>query len=40
MNGLNYLLNRCYETDRPVKRKYKLHVAERASLAKPPPRKK
>jgi LacI family transcriptional regulator len=39
LNGLNYLLNRCYETDRPVKRKYKLHVTERASLARVPSRK-
>ncbi|MRW89207.1 substrate-binding domain-containing protein [Duganella sp. FT80W] len=35
MNGLNYLLNRCYELKRPVEREYHLHVAERASLAPP-----
>jgi len=33
MNGLNYLLNRCYDLKRPVVREYKLHVAERASVA-------
>lgn len=33
MSGLNYLLNHCYGLKRPVKREYKLHVAERASLA-------
>ena len=33
LNGLNYLLNRCYELKRPVEREYQLHVAERASLA-------
>jgi LacI family transcriptional regulator len=32
-NGLNYLLNRCYDLKRPVVREYKLHVAERASVA-------
>lgn len=39
MSGLNYLLNHCYGLKRPVKREYKLHVAERASLA-PVARKK
>ncbi|MYM66253.1 substrate-binding domain-containing protein [Pseudoduganella sp. FT55W] len=33
LNGLNYLLNQCYDLQRPVEREYKLHVAERASLA-------
>ena len=35
LNGLNFLLNRCYEANRPVSRKYKLMVTERASLAAP-----
>jgi LacI family transcriptional regulator len=35
MNGLNYLLNRCYALKRPVTRDYVVHVAERASLARP-----
>lgn len=35
MNGLNYLLNRCYDLKRPVVREYPLHVAERASIAAP-----
>jgi len=39
MNGLNYLLNRCYELKRPVEREYRLHVTQRASLA-PVARKK
>jgi LacI family transcriptional regulator len=34
LNGLNYLLNQCYDLKRPVEREYKLHVAERASLAR------
>ncbi|MYM38277.1 LacI family DNA-binding transcriptional regulator [Duganella qianjiadongensis] len=33
LNGLNFLLNRCYDMHRPVERQYQLHVAERASLA-------
>ncbi|SDF42554.1 MULTISPECIES: LacI family DNA-binding transcriptional regulator [unclassified Duganella] len=33
MSGLNYLLNHCYGLKRPVAREYRLHVAERASLA-------
>lgn len=33
MNGLNYLLNQCYDLKRPVTREYRLHVAERASMA-------
>ena len=33
LNGLNFLLNRCYDMQRPVVRQYQLHVAERASLA-------
>lgn len=33
LNGLNFLLNRCYDMQRPVERQYQLHVAERASLA-------
>ncbi|MES2351122.1 MAG: substrate-binding domain-containing protein, partial [Pseudomonadota bacterium] len=36
LNGLNYLLNQCYEMDRPVERDYRLHVTERASLARAP----
>ncbi|MHA4867017.1 LacI family DNA-binding transcriptional regulator [Duganella sp. PWIR1] len=36
MNGLNYLLNQCYGMERPVVREYRLHVAQRASLAPPP----
>jgi len=36
LNGLNYLLNQCYELKRPVVREYQIHVAERASLARPP----
>lgn len=35
MNGLNYLLNQCYDLQRPVVREYRLRVAERASLAPP-----
>jgi LacI family transcriptional regulator len=34
LNGLNYLLNHCYGLSRPVAREYRLHVAERASLAR------
>ena len=33
MNGLNYLLNRCYDLKRPVEREYRIHVAQRASVA-------
>ncbi|WP_348695873.1 LacI family DNA-binding transcriptional regulator [Duganella fentianensis] len=33
LNGLNFLLNRCYDMQRPVERQYQLHVAERASLS-------
>ena len=33
MNGLNYLLNRCYDLKRPVEREYRIHVAQRASIA-------
>jgi LacI family transcriptional regulator len=33
MSGLNYLLNRCYGSQRAVTRDYRLHVADRASLA-------
>ncbi len=36
LNGLNYLLNQCYEMDRPVERDYRLHVTQRASLAQAP----
>ena len=36
LNGLNFLLNRCYELGRPVEREYRLHVTERASLAEAP----
>jgi LacI family transcriptional regulator len=36
LNGLNFLLNQCYELGRPVEREYKLHVTERASLAPAP----
>lgn len=36
MSGLNYLLNHCYGLNRPVTRDYRLHVAERASLAPAP----
>lgn len=33
LNGLNFLLNRCYDMARPVEREYQLKVTERASLA-------
>ena len=33
MNGLNYLLDRCYDMERPVARQFKLAVTMRASLA-------
>lgn len=36
LNGLNFLLNRCYDLGRPVSRDYKLSVTERASLAMAP----
>lgn len=36
MNSLNYLLNRCYETTRPVVREYRIGLTERASLANAP----
>ncbi len=32
LNGLNFLLNRCYDMQRPVERQYQLHIAQRASL--------
>ena len=35
LNGLNFLLNRCYELKRPVARAYSVHVTQRASLAPP-----
>ena len=34
LNGLNYLLNRCYDMARPVEREYALSVTHRASLAR------
>lgn len=37
LNGLNCLLNRCYSTNRPCTRDYKISVTERASLAKARP---
>ena len=36
-NGLNALLNRCYDMHRPVTHDYPVSVTERASLAKAPP---
>jgi LacI family transcriptional regulator len=36
LNGLNFLLNQCYELGRPVVREYGVHVTERASLAPAP----
>ncbi|MFA9218815.1 MAG: substrate-binding domain-containing protein, partial [Sphingomonadaceae bacterium] len=33
MNGLNFLLDRCYDMERPVARQYPLTVTMRASLA-------
>jgi LacI family transcriptional regulator len=36
MNGLNYLLDRCYDMQRPVAREFKLAVTMRASLAAAP----
>lgn len=36
LNGLNYLLNHCYELERPVQREYALHVTQRASLGPAP----
>ncbi len=33
LNGLNYLLERCYAMQRPVARQFKLAVTMRASLA-------
>ena len=33
LNGLNFLLNRCYDTTRPVERNYAITVTQRASLA-------
>ncbi|MES2151818.1 MAG: LacI family DNA-binding transcriptional regulator [Pseudomonadota bacterium] len=35
LNGLNALLNRCYDTERPVGREFPISVTHRASLAKP-----
>ncbi len=34
LNGLNCLLNRCYDMHRPISRDYQVSVTERASLAK------
>ena len=36
LNGLNCLLNRCYDMKRPISHAYKVSVTERASLAKAP----
>jgi LacI family transcriptional regulator len=33
MNGLHWLLNRCYELNKPVERKFPVSVTQRASLA-------
>lgn len=35
-NGLNFLLNRCYGLERPVKRNFEIHMTERSSLNKVP----
>jgi len=40
MNSLNYLLNRCYDSGRPVEREYRISVTDRASLASLPTGKK
>ena len=40
MNGLNALLNRCYGGERPVRRDFAISVTERASLGKPPKKRK
>jgi LacI family transcriptional regulator len=34
LNGLNFLLNRCYEMARPVERNYAITVTQRASVAR------
>jgi len=34
LNGLNFLLNRCYEMTRPVERHYAITVTQRASVAR------
>ncbi|MEQ1514951.1 MAG: LacI family DNA-binding transcriptional regulator [Usitatibacteraceae bacterium] len=38
MNALNWLLNRCYESNKPVERKFPVSLTQRASLAPPPAR--
>ena len=36
LNGLNALLNRCYNTSHPVSREFPISLTRRSSLAKPP----
>jgi LacI family transcriptional regulator len=38
MNGLNWLLNRCYDANRPIERKFAIGITQRASLAALPDR--
>ena len=38
VSGLNYLLNRCYDSLLPVAREFPINVTWRASVAMPPPR--
>jgi len=40
LNGLHWLLNRCYGAERPVARRFPVRVTWRASVAKAPPARK
>ena len=40
LNGLNFLLNRVYDSDRPVERVFPVSVTQRVSVGKPHARKK
>ena len=40
LNGLNFLLNRVYDSDRPVERLFPISVTQRVSVGKPHARKK
>lgn len=35
LNGLHWLLNRCYESNKPIERKFAVSITPRASLAAP-----
>ncbi len=35
LNGLHWLLNRCYESNKPIERKFAVSITQRASLATP-----